>query len=145
MTGGVERLEAELAVRALIERYADAVNRRDVEDWGALWTEDGVWEVFGTPIRGRDAVVTAWSAAMQRFSFVFHLVHSAVIEVDGDAARGRWTISEQLVDANGAPAVLLALYHDEYRREAGEWRIARRRLEPKYQGPPDLSGARPSR
>lgn len=134
-------LQDELAVRALVERYADAVNRRDAADWAVLWTDDGVWEVFGTEIEGRDAVVAAWSAAMQRFSFVFHVVHSAVIEVRGDRATGRWTVSEQLVDAKGEPGILLALYHDDYRRQAGAWRIARRRLEPLYQGPPDLSGA----
>jgi uncharacterized protein (TIGR02246 family) len=131
----------DLAVRALIERYADAVNRRDAGDFRALWTEDGVWDVFGQEIAGRDAVLSVWQAAMKGFSFVFHVVHSAVIEVDGDAARARWTISEQLVDAKGQPGILLALYHDEYRREDGEWRIARRRLDPLYQGPPDLSGA----
>jgi hypothetical protein len=63
-----------------------------------------------------------------------------VIETEGDAASGRWTVSERLVDAKGRAALLLALYHDTYRREAGGWRIARRRLEPLYQGPLDLSG-----
>lgn len=134
------KLADELAIRGLIERYADSVNRRDATDWAALWTEDGVWEVFGTEIAGRDAVVGAWSGAMKTFSFVFHVAHSAVIEVEGDGARGRWTVSEQLIGADGTPGILLTLYHDEYRREAGEWKIARRRLQPMYQGPPDLSG-----
>ncbi len=138
---GDSMLADELAVRALIERYADAVNRRDATDWAALWTEDGVWEVFGTEIKGRDAVVGTWSAAMKGFSFVFHVVHSAVIEVEGDHAKARWSVSEQLIDAQGKPGILLALYHDDYRREMGVWQIARRRLQPLYQGPPDLSGA----
>lgn len=133
----------ELAIRGLIERYADAVNRGDAADWAALWSDDGVWELFGRRIAGRQAVASAFEGAMGGFAFVFHLVHSAVIDVDGDAARGRWTISEQLVDASGRPGMLLALYHDEYRRDRGEWRIARRRLEPLYQGPPDLSGPLP--
>lgn len=135
--------EDELAIRALIERYADAVNRRYAEDFSALWSDDGVWEVFGQRITGRDALVAAWTAAMRSFAFVFHVAHSAVIQVEGDGARGRWTISEQLVDLRGAPGLLLALYHDEYRRESGAWRIAERRLQPLYQGPPDLSGPLP--
>ena len=140
---GDSHLQDELAIRGLIERYADSVNRRDAGDWADLWTADGVWEVFGTEIEGRDAVVGAWSAAMKGFSFVFHVVHSAVIEVEGDGARGRWTVSEQLVDAQGQPGMLLALYHDEYRREDGAWKILRRKLQPMYQGPPDLSGPLP--
>jgi hypothetical protein len=52
-------------------------------------------------------------------------------------------VSEQLVNTQGQPGLLLALYHDEYRREAGAWKIARRRLQPLYQGPPDLSGPLP--
>lgn len=145
VSGMLTEMEAgadERAIRNLIERYADAVNRRDAADWAALWTADGVWEVFGGVIAGRDAVLAAWTGAMQGFSFVFHVAHSAVIEPEGDAARGRWTVSEQLVDAKGRAALLLALYHDTYRREAGGWRIARRRLEPLYQGLPDLSGRR---
>ena len=137
-------LQDELSVRTLIARYADSVNRRDPDDWANLWTEDGVWEVFGGEIAGRDAVVGAWSAAMNGFSFVFHVAHSAVIEVDGDRAKGRWTVSEQLVNTQGQPGLLLALYHDDYRREAGAWKIARRRLQPLYQGPPDLSGPLPT-
>jgi hypothetical protein len=124
-------LQDELSVRTLIARYADSVNRRDPDDWANLWTEDGV------------AVVGAWSAAMNGFSFVFHVAHSGVVEVDGDRAKGRWTVSEQLVNTQGQPGLLLALYHDDYRREAGAWKIARRRLQPLYQGPPDLSGPLP--
>lgn len=141
---GDTQREDELAIRGLVERYADAVNRRDADDWAGLWTKDGIWEVFGSEITGRDAVVGAWSGAMQGFSFVFHVVHSAVIEVEGESARGRWTVSEQLVDAAGKPGILLALYHDEYRREAGAWKIARRRLQPLYQGAPDLSDPLPA-
>ena len=43
------------------------------------------------------------------------------------------------MDAKGEPGILLALYHDSYRREDGAWKIERRRLQPMYQGPPDLS------
>jgi hypothetical protein len=115
------------------------VNRRDGDDWAALWTEDGVWKAFGQSFEGRDVVVATWKAAMQGFRLVFHVSHHGVIELDGDRARGRFTISERLQSADGKAGVLLALYHDEYRREDGGWRFARRELEPLYQGPPDLS------
>ena len=34
----------------------------------------------------------------------------------------------------------LGLYHDRYRRQREGWRFASRRLEVRYQGPPDGSG-----
>jgi ketosteroid isomerase-like protein len=133
-------LADERAIERLLARYADAVNRRDAETWASLWTEDGVWQAFGTAFEGRDRVVATWKGAMQGFRFVFHVVHSGLIEVRGDEAHGRWSISEQLQTAAGEPAILLALYHDDYRREPDGWRFARRELEVRYQGPPDLSG-----
>lgn len=139
--GSAATLADERAIERLIARYADAVNRRDGEEWAALWTEDGVWKAFGHSFEGRDRVFATWSGAMQGFRFVFHVIHSGVIDVRGDVAHGRWTVSEQLQSANGEPSLLLALYHDDYRREKDGWRFARRELEVRYQGPPDLSAA----
>ncbi len=133
--------EDEQALRDLVHAYADAVNRRDVDAWRELWTEDGVWEAFGSVFEGRDQVVATWQGAMQGFALVFHVSHHGQLDVDGDRATGRWTVSEQLKGQDGTPGLLLALYHDEYRREDGRWRFARRRLDARYHGPPDLSGA----
>jgi uncharacterized protein (TIGR02246 family) len=130
----------EHAIRDLIDRYADAVNRRDAGAWAALWTEDAIWEVFGRAIEGREAVVAAWSAVMQGLRLVFHSVHGGVVEVGADTATARFSVSEQLQTSSGEPALLLGLYHDHFRRESGEWRIARRRLQVLYQGAPDLKG-----
>jgi len=138
-------LADERAIETLVARYADAVNRRDPDDWAALWCADAVWKAFGRSFEGRDAVVATWQAAMQGLRLVFHVIHSGVIEVDGDAGRGRWSISEQLQSTSGTPALLLALYHDDYRREPGGWRFARRELEVLYQGPPDLTAEPPAR
>lgn len=138
-------LADEHAIEALVARYADAVNRRDADDWAALWCADGVWRAFGRSFEGRDAVVATWQAAMQGFRLVFHVIHSGVIEVGNDAARGRFCISEQLQTTDGTPGLLLALYHDDYRREPGGWRFARRELEVLYQGPPDLTAEPPAR
>jgi ketosteroid isomerase-like protein len=141
MEAPVTSADDEQALRDLVYTYADAVNRRDVETWRALWAEDGVWEAFGQAFEGRDKVVATWQGAMQGFALVFHVSHHGVLTVDGDEAHGRWTISEQLKGADGTPGILLALYHDDYRRESGRWRFVRRRLEVRYQGPPDLSGS----
>jgi ketosteroid isomerase-like protein len=79
----------EQALRDLVHAYADAVNRRDAEAWQELWTEDGVWEAFGTAFEGREQVVATWQGAMQGFALVFHVSHHGVLTVEGDVARGR--------------------------------------------------------
>lgn len=128
----------EQSLRDLV--HADAVNRRDVDAWRELWTEDGVWEAFGSAFEGRDTVVATWQGAMQGFAMVFHISHHGQLDVTGDTATGRWTVSEQLKGQDGTAGLLLALYHDEYRRNAGRWRFARRRLDVRHNGAPDLSG-----
>ncbi len=37
--------EDRLAIHELVAAYADAVTRNDAADWGALWAEDGLWEL----------------------------------------------------------------------------------------------------
>ena len=44
-------LEDELALRNLMARYVDAVNRYDADAWIATWAEDGVWNLLGNPRR----------------------------------------------------------------------------------------------
>ena len=35
----------EYAIRQLVEKYADAVNRVDKEDWASTWCEDSEWDL----------------------------------------------------------------------------------------------------
>jgi ketosteroid isomerase-like protein len=42
-------VEDELAIRALVARYADAVCRRDPDAWAATWAEDCKWDLGGGP------------------------------------------------------------------------------------------------
>jgi hypothetical protein len=61
--------EARLAIRELLESYADAVTRRDAEAWGATWAEDAEWSLPDYPeigtTHGREAIVAMWVEAMK--------------------------------------------------------------------------------
>jgi hypothetical protein len=46
-------LEDRIAIRELLETYADAVCHVDAEGWGATWAEDGTWEMPDYPQFGR--------------------------------------------------------------------------------------------
>lgn len=114
------------AIRALIEAYADAVFRRDAEAWEANWAQDARWDLMGTLIEGRAAIVAAWQQAMSGFPFVGFMCQPGPIELDGDMARARVWVRETLIDTEGRRRELFGRYDDEYCRTADGWRIARR-------------------
>ena len=130
----------ELAIRQLVAAYADAVNRRDESLWASTWAEDGVWDLRGNVVEGREAVVALWNTAMGGFSFVAQLVYQGTLEIDGDRATGRWYLSEHLrpVDAETG-RFTIGSYADEYTRVGGEWKFARRSYDVLYSD--ETSGA----
>ncbi len=130
-----------LTIDMLVHRYADAVCRRDAEQWSACWAEDALWVLDAErQVQGREAIVTLWATEMAKYASVIQLVANGEASLDGDVGRGRWYLQEYNRRTDGSPAVLVAWYDDEYRRVDGAWRFTRRALTRLYQGPPDLSG-----
>jgi len=130
----------ELAIRSLVARYSDAVARRDTTDWAATWAPDGVWQIMGRAVEGREEVTALWSKLMGGLSFVLQLPNAGLIELDGDRAKGRWYITEHGKMENGTALLTLGVYHDEYVRGPTGWSFQRRRFDVLHMGPPDLSG-----
>lgn len=130
----------ELAVRNLVARYSDAVNRRDAATWGPTWTEKAEWSLMGSSTVGRDEIVALWEKLMSGFPFVMQLVHSGTVELSGDSGEGCWYLTEISRGPDGTPNAAIGVYHDRYLRENGAWCFARRRFDILYNGPADLSG-----
>ncbi|WP_068155376.1 nuclear transport factor 2 family protein [Rhodococcus phenolicus] len=85
----VELLEDTLAIQQLVTTYGPAVDSGSAEAVGALWTEDGVYEVDSGAYRGRDEITAmVRSEAHQRFIHggCGHLMDPLNIRVDGDTA-----------------------------------------------------------
>ena len=129
----------ELAIRNLVARYADAVNRRDEALWRSTWAADGEWLILGYQPHGRDEVVALWRELMGAFSFVLQLIHSGNVDIGDDRATGRWYMSEVWKRADGTAGLTVGVYQDFYAHAEGEWRFSRRRIDLLYMGPPDLS------
>ena len=55
----------EFEIRALVDRYCDAVNRRDVPLWLETWNDDPHWELFGRPTQGREAALGVLQGALE--------------------------------------------------------------------------------
>jgi ketosteroid isomerase-like protein len=131
------------AIADLVHRYADAVVRRDVDEWASCWADDAQWVLRPDRIAtGRQAVVELWRHAMGSLDGVVQVVFNGTVTADGaDAARGRWYIAEHFRRVTGDAGMLLAHYDDRYLRHDGRWLFSSRTLVPHYQGPPDLSGS----
>lgn len=128
-------------IQTLAQRYADAVMRRDAEDWGNTWAEDGVWYLgMPTPIEGREAIVGLWNKAMGGYPVVLHIVQPGIIEVNGDTATARFYIQENIVDGDGNHIWVVGVYNDELTKATGEWKFKLRKFDTLYRGPNDLSG-----
>ena len=130
----------ELAIRDLVARYIDAVNRYHKDDWAATWSDSATWNLMGMEVSGRKAIVELWTNAMAGFEFAIMMLNSGTVTVDGETATGRWYLTEHLKTVEGDTNITLGVYDDEYRREDGAWLFARRSYQIIYQGPPDLSG-----
>lgn len=119
-------IEDQIAIRNLHDRYADAVFRRDPVDWGALWADDANWDLMGTKVEGKEAIVALWSGAMASFGFVGFFYQVGAIEIAGDSGTGRVYTSEVLENLDGKLARTVGLYEDHYVRRGGVWLYQRR-------------------
>ncbi|MGL4565096.1 MAG: YybH family protein [Halioglobus sp.] len=134
-------LEDELALRNLMGRYADAVNRRDADAWVATWATDGVWNLLGNPVSGRDNILALWQQMMASFEFALMLPSSCLFDVSGDTASGHWYLHEYTRDLQGNASTVLSRYLDtDIRRNNGQWLFQSRQYNFIYNGPADLSG-----
>ncbi len=121
--------EDRLAIRELLETYADAVTRCDAADWGATWVEDGEWEMPDypefPPQKGRDAIVGLWVEAMKGYPGIMFEAWPGSIEVDGDTAKVRCYTSE-VYDQNGTTMRDRGVYDDTCVKVDGRWLFAKR-------------------
>lgn len=127
----------ELAIRALIARYCDAVNRYDGKAWAATWAEDGQWHFLQQVHEGRDAILAFWSSVMEQLDFAIMLANSAVIDIDGKQATGRWYTQEVVRTRGEQGRAIVGLYRDRYSKTDGAWLIQERRYHKLYEVPTD--------
>jgi hypothetical protein len=86
--------------------------------------------VLGSTVRGRGAILAHCQRLVSGVRWVIQHANNGIVELDGDAARGRWQIVEYLQSASGGGVNI------------ARWRFARRELFTTHVGAADLS-ARP--
>jgi len=122
--GRLERLESRQALRDLAASYCAAVDGKDAERLGSLFTADGTL----SGMNGRDAIVVSMGRWMEAHRESFHAVHDQLVEFTSpDSATG--TVTGHAEQRRGDEVWVMAIrYTDSYRREAGSWRFSSRSL-----------------
>lgn len=119
------------ALRALVDRYASAADRRDTAAFADAFTEDGVLSTPRGERRGRGELGEV-TRLLARYDETRHAVTDQRIDgADGDRATGStWCTAEHVTvgDVRVETHVMTIRYDDVYRRVDGAWRIERRVL-----------------
>lgn len=133
------RIAAQLAIAQVKARYCRFLDTKDWDAYANLFTEDfelDVSEGSSLPvIRGRDAAVQQIRASVGD-ARTAHQVHAPEIDfVSDDEARVIWAMQDRvLFGADHATRIGFTgltgygHYHERYKRQNGEWKIAASRL-----------------
>ncbi|WTW93888.1 nuclear transport factor 2 family protein [Streptomycetaceae bacterium NBC_01309] len=120
-------------IRTLKARYFRLM---DTKDWKALrevFTDDARMDIDGFVTDGGDAIAAFMSGVLASVRTVHHGHMPEITFADDGHAQGIWAMYDYVEfphDGEGDPQGLKGYghYHDEYRRQNGEWRIALTRL-----------------
>lgn len=130
----VQRIEDEAAIRELILQYAVLLDARDFDRYAQLFAKDGIWQNGPTVHQGREAIRDMLSGIYGPTppGYVntdsYRIVHNIeILSLDGDHATARSRHLTLMRGENGAPTPrLVGIYSDEFIREDGAWKFARR-------------------
>lgn len=130
----LQRLEDLEAIRRLKSRYLNACDMQDPQRAKECFAEGEVLIDMGHVgvFRHRDEFAALYQAAgCQPFVLDVHHGGNPEIElVDDDHARGLWALDYRNINTRDKTVTLVSLiYHDEYARIGGEWKITKSRSE----------------
>jgi hypothetical protein len=93
----------------------------------AVFTDDVIGDYGFRIFNGFDELTGFMTTAVAGNSeWMIHMLHTPCITVDGDRARGDWTVSSQMKRREGgAIDTVIGRYSDEFIRTADGWKICR--------------------
>lgn len=135
-----DSVAAQLAIRELYARYADAVFRKDADSFGNCFVDDAEWRISGTIIRGRDAIVEQVKQVFPRYRRIVFNFRDPIIDLGDGTANVRIYVSEQSMFEDGRPFGPIGTYFDRCVEQGGRWLFKWRLFQTHYAGPPDMTG-----
>jgi len=122
-----------IAIRGVIDRYAYAMDRRDVELMRSCFTSDADLSYLSGLRRyaGGDAFADSLLANLEPFGAINHSVSSLNITVDGETAQADMHIFATMVVKADAKVLIRGVrVTDEYKRTDTGWLVSKRKHEP---------------
>ncbi len=114
--------EDQVAITDLLARYCLALDRHDLDEWVALFTDDAQYHAFGRAFAGHGGLRAMMTGAPRGL----HLGGLATIAVDGDTAA---VVQNALFVDAASHESRLVVYTDELVRVEHEWRFRSRRCQ----------------
>ncbi|MEE4496039.1 nuclear transport factor 2 family protein [Streptomyces sp. BE230] len=129
----LQELMDSAAIVAAAVAYATALDTRDWETLGTLFTHDACWEYSGSGERvcGPDAIVTRIRTTLERMDATHHLNGNHVAAVHGDEAEHTCYYQAQHVRhglPDGGKFLGGGRYDDRLRRTPDGWRFTHRTI-----------------
>lgn len=113
------------AISQLKYRYLRTLDTKEWDQFEACFLPDATGDYNGLVFDDRAALVTYMRENLGEGMLTMHQVHHPEIEVDGDAATGRWYLQDKvIVPAFGFMLEGAAFYADRYARTPDGWRVA---------------------
>lgn len=125
----------EFEICKLSHRYARALDKGDLEEWGALFAKDVIVESPSAAPRGYAEIMKIPVDQLKRYKKTLHSVTTQNITVNGDRATGEvycvaYHIYQDAHQNGRLPFDLshnfIIRYEDEYQRVDGRWLFVRR-------------------
>jgi len=118
-----------LAVQDLINRYSDAISRKDFDLVATLFADNAVWKCsapFNLHFEGQ-AISSSLMAAVAAFDMLVQTSAGSVIDLDGDRATARTTLFEMgRASADGPGFIQFGIYDDVIELAGDRWQFLSR-------------------
>lgn len=145
--GDTARWIDKLAIQELIVRYSDAATRGSWDEFESLWVKDAVWET-AAPINdktvGARAIRDQVMRNLEGEDFLVQMTHGSVITLQGEDRASATTTMHAIARRGDVHAVTnYGVYFDDLVKVDGDWKFAKRRLQPIYLESDPLPGVAP--
>jgi len=127
-----------LALRELVDAYANCADRRDAKGQMALFTEDTHFVVYldaksptpSSELHRRDDLAPVFDD-LNQYEATTHFMGQSTVVLDGDRASGEtYCIAHHVTDSGGKRTIFIASlrYYDTFVKLDGRWLFAERKL-----------------